>query len=59
MFSNILGNKSNIYERNWSKLDQENSIIDYFSVDWSQQAYYDNRLIMISKLAYYDILKLE
>ena len=33
MFGNILGNKSNIYERNWSKFDQENSILDYFSVD--------------------------
>ena len=28
------GNKSNIYERDWSKLDRENFILDYFSVDW-------------------------
>ena len=34
MFGNISGNKSNIYERNWSKVDQENFILDYFSVDW-------------------------
>ena len=34
MFGNILGNKSNIYEREWSKFDQENFILDYFSVDW-------------------------
>ena len=34
MFGNISGNKSNIYERDWSKFDQENFIIDYFSVDW-------------------------
>ena len=33
MFGNILGNKSNIYERGWSKSDQENFILDYFSVD--------------------------
>ena len=33
MFGNIPGNKSNIYERNWSKFDQENFILDYFSVD--------------------------
>ena len=32
--ANILGNKSNIYERNWSKFDQENFILDYFAVDW-------------------------
>ena len=34
MFSNIPGNKSNIYERDWSKLDRENFIIDYFYVEW-------------------------
>ena len=34
MFGNIPGNKSNIYERDWSKFDQENFIQDYFSVDW-------------------------
>ena len=34
IFGNKLGNKSNIYERDWSKFDQENFILDYFSVDW-------------------------
>ena len=34
MFGNISGSKSNIYERDWSKFDQENFILDYFSVDW-------------------------
>ena len=34
MFGNIPGNKSNIYERDWSKFDQENFILDCFSVDW-------------------------
>ena len=34
MFGNISGNKSNIYGRDWSKFDQENVILDYFSVDW-------------------------
>ena len=34
MFGNILGNKSNIYERDWSKFDQENVTLDYFSDDW-------------------------
>ena len=34
MFGNILGNKSDIYERDWSKFDQENFILDYFSLDW-------------------------
>ena len=34
MFGNIPGNKSNIYERDWSKFDRENYILHYFSVDW-------------------------
>ena len=34
MFGNILGNKYNIYERDWSKFDRENFILDNFSVDW-------------------------
>ena len=34
MFGNTTSNKSNIYERDWSKFDQENFILDYFSVDW-------------------------
>ena len=33
IFFNIPGNKSNIYERDWSKFDWENFILDYFSVD--------------------------
>ena len=34
MFGNISSNKSNIYERDWSKFDGENFILDYISVDW-------------------------
>ena len=34
MFGNILGNKSNIYERDRSKFDQENFIVNYFCFDW-------------------------
>ena len=34
MFANILGNKSNIYERDCSQIDRENFILDYLSVDW-------------------------
>ena len=34
LFGNISGNESNIYERDWSKLDRENFILDYFSIDW-------------------------
>ena len=34
MFGNISSKKSNIYERNWSKLDREIFILDYFSVGY-------------------------
>ena len=36
IFSNPPSNKSNIYERDWSNFDQENFILDYFSVDWNE-----------------------
>ena len=34
IFGNISGNKYNIYERDWSKCDWENFILDFFPVDW-------------------------
>ena len=34
MFGNIIGNKSKIYEKDWSRFDRENFILDYFSVEW-------------------------
>ena len=34
IFGNISGNKYNFYERDWSKFDRQNFILDYFSVDW-------------------------
>ena len=34
MFGNTISNKSNIYERDWSKFDRENFILDCFSIDW-------------------------
>ena len=34
MFGNISGNKSNIYETDWSKLDRKNVFLYDFSVDW-------------------------
>ena len=33
ILGNTSGNKSNIYEKDWSKFDRENFILDYFSVD--------------------------
>ena len=36
IFSNPPANKSNIYERDWSKFDQENFVLDYLSIDWNE-----------------------
>ena len=34
VFSNPPSNDANIFERDWSNFDQENFILDYFSIDW-------------------------
>ena len=34
MFGNTKINKSNIYDRDCSKFDRENFILDYFSINW-------------------------
>ena len=34
-FANPPSNKSNDFERHWSKLDQENFILKFFDIDWS------------------------
>ena len=36
MSRNISGNKSNIYEKEWSNFDRENFTLDHFSVDWEK-----------------------
>ena len=58
------GNKSNIYERDWSKSDRENFTLDYFSIHWedlikidelnvdnSTQAYLENINILFDTYA--------
>ena len=34
IFFNASYTKSNNYERDWSRFDQENFVLDYFSVEW-------------------------
>ena len=36
IFSNSPSNKFNIYERDWANFDQENFILDYFSINWNE-----------------------
>ena len=54
MFSNILGNKSNIYGRDWSKFDQQNFILDYFSVGWEDLLKIDRLNVENSTKIYLD-----
>ena len=60
---NIQSNKSNVYERDLCKLDRENFILYYFSIDWenlwkidevnvnSTQLYLENINIMLDTFA--------
>ena len=34
IFSNAPNKKSNIFERDWSKFNHEEFILDYFAIDW-------------------------
>ena len=34
IFRNSPSNKSNYFEHNWSNFNEENFILDYFSVNW-------------------------
>ena len=34
-FANPPSNKSNVFQRDWSKFDLENFVLDYFDIDWS------------------------
>ena len=54
MFGNILGNKSKIYERDWSKFDRENFILDYFSVEWEDLLKIDELNVDSSTKIYLD-----
>ena len=54
MFGNISGNKSKIYERDWSKFDRENFILDYFSADWEVLLKIDEKNVDSSTKMYLD-----
>ena len=54
MFGNISGNKLKIFERDWSKFDRENFILDYFSVDWEVLLKIDEKNVGNSTKMYLD-----
>ena len=58
MFGNISRNKSNICERDWSKFDPWNFILDYFSVDWDDLMKTDELNTDNSTKIYLDMIKM-
>ena len=54
MFGNISSNKSKIYQRDCSKFDRENFILDYFSVDWEVLLKIDEKNVDNSTKMYLD-----
>ena len=58
MFGNISGSKSNICERDWSKFDRENFILDSFSVDWEDLLKIDELNVNNSTKIYLDKIKM-
>ena len=43
ILSNLSHNKSNIFERDWSKVNKENFILNYFDKNWSDILQFDQQ----------------
>ena len=54
MLSNPLCNKSNILERDWSKFNKGNFILDYFDKNWSEILQFDQHNVNLSIDSYLD-----
>ena len=54
VLSNLLCNKSNILERDWSKFNKENFILDYFDKNWSEILQLDQHNVNLSMGSYLD-----
>ena len=54
VLSNPLCNKSDILERDWSKFNKENFILDYFDKNWSEILQFDQHNMNLSMDSYLD-----
>ena len=52
VLSNPLCNKSNILERDWSKFNKENFILDCFDKNWSEILQLDQKILSLSMDSY-------
>ena len=67
VFCNPASNKAYIFERDWSNFDQENFILDYFSINWNVALKLDEQNVdystesflnkISSLLSHYNLLK--
>ena len=56
IFSNTPFPKSNIFERDWSNFDQQNFVLDFFSIDWKQNLNLENKDINESFTSFLDTM---
>ena len=54
VFSNPSPIKANVFERDWSNFDQENFILDYFSIDWDVVLKLDEQNVNYSTESFLD-----
>ena len=54
---NLTSNKSNVFERNWSKFNQENFILDYFDIDWSNPLNFNEKNADLTKINLLNAIK--
>ena len=56
IFSNTPFPKSNIFERDWSNFDQQNFVLDFFSIDWKLNLNLENKDINESFTSFLDTM---
>ena len=56
MFCNPPANKTNIFERNWSKFNHENFILDYFDINWPNVLKLDMQNVDLSFNNFYEAI---
>ena len=56
IFCNPPANKTNIFEKNWSKFNHENFILDYFDINWPNDLKLDMQNVKLSLNNFYEVI---
>ena len=56
IFCNPPANKTNIFEKNWSKFNHENFILDYFDINWPRDLKLDMQNVKLSLNNFYEVI---